>query len=77
MRIADAAAEVLKAADRPLHVREVVQAIEDRNLYTFNTKDPAGVVSKALRKHSEDAPGADSNSHRFRKSAPGTYTLAE
>lgn len=64
MRIAEAAEIVLRDAAGPMHARDIALAIEEKNLFSFKTKDRASVVSKALRKND-----------KFEKTIAGTFQL--
>lgn len=48
--IAQAAIDVLKEAKQPLTAAEITQVILDRNLYSFNTKDPRAMVRGAIER---------------------------
>jgi len=48
--IKDAALLVLKKARKPLTVGEITAAIIKGGLYPFNTKSPANMVQKAIRR---------------------------
>ncbi len=50
MTILDASVEVLRASDKPLTSKEILQVVQDRNLYTFGAKDPLKVLSGTIRK---------------------------
>jgi hypothetical protein len=73
MRIAEAAETVLKDLGRAVHVRELAEEISKRGLYEFKTKDPAGVIAKALRKHCEGVAGPGNAT--VKRSAAGTFEL--
>jgi len=47
--IAEAAIEVLKDSKEPMTAAEITQAILEKGLYQFNTKDQVGMVRRALR----------------------------
>ena len=64
MKIADAAAVILKEADTPLHVREIYSHIVNQQLFEFKANDPVSVVSAVLRKNNQ-----------FERTAPGTFRL--
>ncbi|MEX2580472.1 MAG: HTH domain-containing protein [Verrucomicrobiales bacterium] len=55
MTVKEAALEVLKAADRPLSVEEVLDEIESRHLFTFRTAGRRGVVLATLKRHATGA----------------------
>lgn len=48
--IAQAAIEVLKETKQPMTVAEITQAILDKELYNFNTKNPRAMVREAIEK---------------------------
>jgi hypothetical protein len=73
MTIADAAESVLKEIGTALHSAKIADEISRRSLYQFGTKDPAGVVSQALRKKCRD----ESGNGTFVKAGPNTFGLAE
>jgi len=64
MRIADAAAHVLRDANAPLHVREIHSRIVNQQLFEFKATDPVSVVATVLRKNDQ-----------FEKTGPGTFRL--
>jgi HB1, ASXL, restriction endonuclease HTH domain len=66
MRIAEAAEIVLKESRRPLHVRELVQIIEQRGLFKFGAKNPESVVAHTLGK----------DPSRFVKIGASTFRIA-
>lgn len=64
MRIAEAAEIVLRDAAGPMHARDIAEAIAEKNLFSFKTKDKGSVVSKALQKND-----------KFKKTTAGTFQL--
>ena len=48
--IHDAVIEVLKQSDGGLSIDQILSSIQSQGLYQFNTKDPRGVLSKAIRR---------------------------
>ena len=48
--------DVLTASNQALTIDEILNAITSQNLYAFNTKDPRGVVSKAVRRRTVGSP---------------------
>lgn len=46
--VAQVVVEVLRAAQKPLTLAEITQIILAQKLYTFNTKDPRGIVRSAI-----------------------------
>jgi hypothetical protein len=51
--IAQAAIEVLIEAKQPMTAAEITQAILDKRLYSFNTKDPKAMVRGAIERRCE------------------------
>jgi undecaprenyl pyrophosphate synthase len=76
--IAQAAIEVLKGAKQPLTAAEITQAILDKELYTFSTKDPKVMVRGAIERRSEGIDRKNSTSTKlFEKLADGRFWLKE
>lgn len=74
--IAQAAIEVLKEAKKPMTAAEITQAILDKGLYTFNTKDPRAMVRGAIERHCEGINRRNSVSQKyFIKLPDGKYQL--
>ena len=48
-----AVAEVIRSANRPMTVDEILEGINAKNLYEFKTKSPRGVVAQAIRRRCE------------------------
>jgi hypothetical protein len=65
--IAEAAVEVLKATKEPMTAAEITQAILDKGLYQFNTKDQVGMVRRAIARRCEGYSRKDSISPQFFK----------
>jgi hypothetical protein len=63
--IADHVAEILKAAGKPLHLREIVEQLRAKR--TFGGKDPADSVAMALKRRAR----------QFKRVGPNTFTLAK
>ncbi len=74
MKMYEAAVEVLRTADDPLHVRDVHQQIISKELFTFGAKNPVSVLSQTMSERS--AGGRKGDPPLFVRTAPGTYTLA-
>jgi ribose 1,5-bisphosphokinase PhnN len=68
--IAEAAIEVLKEAKEPMTAAEITQAILEKGLYEFNTKDQVGMVRRAIARRCEGYSRKDSVS-------PKTFTRNE
>jgi len=51
MTIAEAAAEVLRAAKGPLSIDDIVAGITERGLYSFNSTDQIAIVREQVRRH--------------------------
>ncbi|MGL5080677.1 MAG: winged helix-turn-helix domain-containing protein [Microcoleaceae cyanobacterium] len=74
--IAQAAIEVLTQAQKPLTASEITQSITDQNLYSFNTKDPRGMVRGAIERRCEGMKRKDSIQPKyFKRIADGKYEL--
>lgn len=74
--IAQAAAEVLQAAQKPMSAAEITQAILERKLYEFSAKDPKSIVRGAIERRCEGLNRKDSiNPSYFKKLADGKYGL--
>lgn len=63
--IADQVAEILKAAGKPLHVKEIVRQL--RTVRSFNGKNPTASIVVSIKRR-----GA-----QFKKTKPNTFALAE
>lgn len=76
--IAQAAIEVLKEAKEPMTAAEITQAILDKGLYTFNTKDPRAMVRGAIERRCEGLDRKNTiNLKYFQKRPDGKYGLTE
>jgi len=74
--IAEAAIEVLKDAKEPMTVAEITQAILDRELYSFNTKDQVGMVRRAIARRCDGITRRDTVDPKlFRKLSSGKFQL--
>ena len=75
--IAQAVIQVLQKSKQPMTVSEITQVILDKNLVTFNSKDPKGIVRGAIERRCEELHRKDSIEPRyFRKHEDGKYSLA-
>lgn len=74
MKMYEAAVEVLRTVDDPLHVRDIHQRIVSQELFTFGAKNPVSVLSQTMSERS--AGGRKGDPPLFVKTAPGTYILA-
>lgn len=63
--IAEAAVEVLKTAKEPMTAAEITQLILDKGLYEFNTKDPVGMVRRAIARRCDGYNRKDSLSPKL------------
>lgn len=76
MTIKEAALKVLREADRPLSVAEILAEIEARNLYRFATTGKRGVVLVALKRHAENAHScAPAKEKVFRQISEDSFDL--
>ncbi|MCA1995101.1 MAG: winged helix-turn-helix domain-containing protein [Coleofasciculus sp. S288] len=74
--IAQVAIEVLKEAKQPMTVTEITQAILDKGLYTFNTKDERGMVRRAIERRCEGINRKDTISPKYFDKLPdGKFSL--
>ena len=63
--MSDAAKIILVEKGYPMHVKDLVDEIESRNLFKFGAKNSASVLAGALNKKSDI----------FIRTAPGKYRL--
>ncbi|MCG8367335.1 MAG: winged helix-turn-helix domain-containing protein [Pseudanabaenales cyanobacterium] len=56
---------------------EITQAIQDRSLYTFNTKNPRQIVRSALERRCEGVNRKTVSPAWFTKLADGRYALKQ
>lgn len=76
--IAQVAIEVLKESKQPMTAAEITQAILDKGLYTFNTKDPRAMVRGAIERRCKGLSRKNSVSNQsFEKLADGKYCLLD
>lgn len=76
--IAQVAIEVLKEAKQPMTAAEITQAILDKGLYTFNTKDPRAMVRGAIERRCEGVNRKNSVVQKyFTKLPENKYQLTE
>ena len=76
--IAEAAIEVLKEAKEPMTAAEITQAILDKGLYEFNTKDQVGMVRRAIARKCEGYERKDAISpKKFSKTSEGKFLCIE
>jgi hypothetical protein len=74
--IAQVAIEVLKEAEEPMTAVEITQVILDKELYSFNTKEPKSIVRNALERHCEGVNRRNSATEKlFKKHSDGKYTI--
>ncbi|BAU13936.1 hypothetical protein LEP3755_44790 [Leptolyngbya sp. NIES-3755] len=74
--IAQAAIEVLTEAKQPMTAAEITQAILDKGLYTFNTKDPRAMVRGAIERRCEGLDRRNSVAEKFfEKLSDGRYAI--
>jgi hypothetical protein len=74
--IAQAVIQVLQKSKQPMTVPEITQAILDKDLFTFNSKDPKGIVRGAIERRCEGINRKDSIEPRyFKKREDGKYSL--
>jgi len=68
--------EVLTAHGAPMTAAEVYSSVTKGNLFTFNSKDPVGIVRSALSRHSvENLHTCASKNKHFNQSSDGRYRV--
>lgn len=74
--VAQAVIEVLQAAKQPMTISDITQAILDKNLYTFNAKEPTAIVRGAIERRCEGVNRKSSIEPKyFNKLPDGMYGL--
>jgi hypothetical protein len=74
--IAEVAIEVLKEAKQPMTAAEITQAILDKGLYEFKTKDPRSMVRGAIERRCEGVNRQNAVSEKFfQKLTDGRYQV--
>ncbi|MBD2094465.1 winged helix-turn-helix domain-containing protein [Trichocoleus sp. FACHB-591] len=74
--VAQAVIEVLQAAKQPMTVADITQTILNKDLYTFNTKEPRNIVRGAIERRCEGLTRKDLATQKcFKKLPDGRYTL--
>jgi len=74
--IAKAVIEVLQTSKKPMTVPEITQAILEQNLFTFNSKNPQGIVRGAIERRCEGLARKDTIEPKyFRKHEGRLYSL--
>jgi len=72
--LATVISDVLTAHGSPMTAAEVYAAITAGTLFTFNSKDPVGIVRSALSRHSvENQHSCASKSKHFSRLPEGKY----
>ena len=76
MTLVEAAAAVLRDADRPLSASEIYEAITKTGSFTFNAKNPEQIVLQQLRRHCVGIQNAQSAKERiFVRTPDGRFAL--
>lgn len=76
--IVDAIIQVLRGRREPMTVSEIYQAIVADKLYTFNARNPAGIVGTQLRRHAEgNESQAAARTKLFGRTSDGKYRLLD
>ncbi|MBD1859700.1 MULTISPECIES: phosphoadenosine phosphosulfate reductase family protein [Leptolyngbya] len=76
LTIAQAAIQILQAKKQPMTSAEITQAIIDKKLYGFSSKDPKGIVRGAIERRCEGLDRKDAIAPKyFRKRSDGKYEL--
>lgn len=74
--IAQVTISILQDVNQPMTAAEITQVILDKNLYTFNSKDPRGIVRSAIERRCEGIARKDTTAPKyFRKRADGKFEL--
>lgn len=74
--IAQAVIEVLNDAKTSMTISEITQVILDRNLYSFNSKDPRAIVRGAIERRCQGVVRQDSFAEKFfEKLSDGKYVI--
>lgn len=74
--IVQAVIEILKSEKQPMAIQDITQSILDKDLYSFNTKEPRSIVRNAIERHCEGVNRQNSAASKlFMKSSDGKYTL--
>lgn len=74
--IADAVITVMEGRIQPMTAAEITVAIQERNLYQFNSKAPRDIVRSAIERHCEGVTRKSSATQKlFKKHSPGSYSL--
>lgn len=74
--VAQAVIEVLQAAQQPMTISDITQAILDKNLYTFTAKEPRAIVRAAIERRCEGGNRKSSIELKyFKKLSDGKYGL--
>lgn len=76
--VARAAIAVLQEAKQPMTISDITQAILDRNLYTFNAKEPTAIVRGAIERRCEGLNRKNTVDPKYFKKLPdGKYGLSD
>jgi hypothetical protein len=74
--VAQAVIEVLQTSKRPMTLDEITHAIDQSNLYSFNAKDPKGIVRSAIVRRCEGMNRKDAITPSvFKKTQSGQFEL--
>lgn len=68
MTVLEACVRALEKAGEPMSAERIHELVVSDGLYSFQTKDPLGVVRSALRRHLR-GPGP----HQVAQAAPGVF----
>lgn len=74
--ILDAVVQALPRDNVPRSATEIHKLIVDKSLFTFNAKDPVGILRSALRKHLASHGGQSQPAARVRQVDRDRYILA-
>ena len=74
--VVQAVIEVMQASKQPMTLDDVTQAIAQQNLYSFNAKDPKGIVRSAIVRRCEGMNRKDAIAPSlFKKTPSGQFEL--
>ena len=74
--ILDAVVQVLRDERDPRSTKEILDRVVERSLFTFQARDPAGMVRAAIQKHLRTHGGDDQPPARVRRVDRDRYLVA-
>ena len=74
--VAQAVIEVLQTAKQAMTISDITQTILEKNLYTFNAKEPTAIVRGAIERRCEGVNRKSAIEPKYFKKLPdGKYAL--